>query len=446
MIFNVKQHFEGFDKELRTSKDDIENINNRIKVITKIINQSYWNSDSEHEHKLLVGSYGRGTAIHLSDIDLLVELPSSQKQRFEEYIHNGQSALLQDIKNKLLKHYSKSTIKGDGQIVSIEFSDGIRFEILPAFSDSKTHAYTYPDTHDGGKWKITNPKLEQNKLNERNKEHSGAVKKLCRMLRAWNDENNVGLHGIAIDSLCYVFFISWDNKKNSFQYFDELSYSFFKWLSEFISTKKELKSIDDSYIIELHDIKTKINKSCKLSDKAREFKEDNEKIEKIWRKIYGNKFPKTYASSLEKNTLNSVISNRATRTNIGAATDTEQFADELGWNLDVVQKIEIHSSLNINGFRKEAIDSNKKIVIKPNSKILFSVDNIPKLKWYWKIRNVGEVANKKDMIRGQIVKGTTRHEEPINFRGNHYVEVYGVDGDVVKVFGKTSVLLEENIW
>lgn len=43
MIFNVKQHFEGFDKELRTSKDDIENINNRIKVITKIINQSYWN-------------------------------------------------------------------------------------------------------------------------------------------------------------------------------------------------------------------------------------------------------------------------------------------------------------------------------------------------------------------------------------------------------------------
>ena len=40
------------------------------------------------------------------------------------------------------------------------------------------------------------------------------------MLRAWNDANDVGLHGIAIDSLSYSFFETWDVSKTGYVYFD----------------------------------------------------------------------------------------------------------------------------------------------------------------------------------------------------------------------------------
>ena len=77
--FDVIEHFKTFEKNLRTSDDDVKTISERVKVITKIINKSYWNMDSEVSHSILVGSYGRGTAIHLSDIDLLVELQKIKK-------------------------------------------------------------------------------------------------------------------------------------------------------------------------------------------------------------------------------------------------------------------------------------------------------------------------------------------------------------------------------
>ena len=49
-------------------------ISERYKRITKVINREFWNSVSEIDHSLYVGSYGRGTAIDTSDLDVLIEL------------------------------------------------------------------------------------------------------------------------------------------------------------------------------------------------------------------------------------------------------------------------------------------------------------------------------------------------------------------------------------
>lgn len=137
------------------------------------------------------------------------------------------------------------------------------------------------------------------------------------------------------------------------------------------------------------------------------------------------------------------ISNRSTREPIGTAIDTEQFADEMGWDIAIEKTIEIQSSLEINGFRKGSISHKFRIPIKPNSKIIFSVKDAPGIYWYWKVRNVGAIANSRNAIRGQIVKRTYKIVEPINFKGNHYVEVYGVHQGRVKIYGKIDVPLED---
>lgn len=440
--FDVTRHFKEFEKNLRTSENNVTKINNRVKVITKIINQAYWQNASESLHSLLVGSYGRGTAIHLSDIDLLVELPREQKERFEQYIGNGQSALLQDIKDKLLEHYSTSTIKGDGQIVSIEFSDDIRFEILPAFKISGVDRYEYPDTNDGGSWKETNPKLEQERLTERDNEHGHAVKKFCRMLRAWNDVNNVGLHGIVIDSIVYNFFESWENSKTSYVFFDFISRDFFSFVVEFIANKEILFSLDGSYTIEIGTIESKVKNAFEASKRAIASGNDNREAEEHWRKIFGKRFP-TFEFEKTTKTNQITISNRTDRESIGNARDTEQFADEMGWDIAVEQIIEVQTSLEVNGFRKGSIARKFRIPIKPNSRITFSVVNIPDIVWYWKVRNVGAIANNKNMIRGQILKRSNKISETINFSGNHYVEVYGVSQNRLRFYGKIQVPLED---
>ena len=63
--FNAREHFSDFNRNLRTSDDQEETILKRVARITKIINSAYWNGE-ESRNSMLVGSYGRGTAISLA--------------------------------------------------------------------------------------------------------------------------------------------------------------------------------------------------------------------------------------------------------------------------------------------------------------------------------------------------------------------------------------------
>ena len=133
MAFTVAAAFEQLCKNLRFSDDNLSKISNRYHSITKRINTDYWETSSDSAHSLYVGSYGRDTEIFTSDIDMLVQLPYSTYEKFNAYTSNGQSALLQEVKKVIEKTYSVTNLKADGQIISVPFSDGINFEVLPAF-------------------------------------------------------------------------------------------------------------------------------------------------------------------------------------------------------------------------------------------------------------------------------------------------------------------------
>ena len=49
---------------------------------------------------------------------MLVQLPYDTYIRFNNYASNGQSALLQEVKNVIAKTYSSTYLKADGQIIS----------------------------------------------------------------------------------------------------------------------------------------------------------------------------------------------------------------------------------------------------------------------------------------------------------------------------------------
>lgn len=185
-------------------------ISKRYHAVTRAVNREFWNLDSDVLHSIYVGSYGRGTAISTSDLDILVDLPQSEYKRFDFIKGNGQSRLLQAVRNAILTTYPRSDIRADGQIVKIAFSDGMYFEILPSFKNYDG-TFTYPDTNMGGNWKSTNPKAEQEAMKEKNRQTNGLFYDTCKHIRYVRDNyfKSYHLSGIVIDSFVYNAIGNW---------------------------------------------------------------------------------------------------------------------------------------------------------------------------------------------------------------------------------------------
>lgn len=289
----ISRVFNQFCLKLRMDQSKVDCISNRYKTITKILNRNFWNSESDTLHSLYVGSYGRGTDIHTSDVDILFQLPYEEYLRYNRYDSNGQSALLQDVRNILRKTYSTSEIGGDGQVVKVDFSDGICFEIVPCFINVN-NSFTYPDTNHGGSWKITNPKPEIQAIIDGNKRSSGNLKRLCRMARAWKDNCNVPMGGLLIDTLASRFMESYVYYDESYNYYDWMTRDFFEYLSKINDDQSFWYAVgSNQHISKRGPFAAKAKKAYSNALYAIKFmgEGDYNNATYNWREIYGSKFP-----------------------------------------------------------------------------------------------------------------------------------------------------------
>jgi len=268
-------------------------ISDRYQAITKRLNQDFWDSTSYTDHSRYVGSYGRETAIRgFSDLDMLFILKYEDYARYNSYSGNGQSALLQDIKNSIKKTYPKTDAGGDGQVVVVEFSDGMKFEVVPCFIN-EDDSFTYPDSNNGGKWRTTNPLPEIQAVADLDKKCNGNLKELCRMARSWKNKWDVTMGGLLIDTLAHNFLKDWSEKDKSYIYYDWMSRDFFKYLAN--------QNPDQSYWLAIGS-NQKIDRKGSFEYKAKQCYNlaleaigDYEKYPSVardeWRKIYGSAFP-----------------------------------------------------------------------------------------------------------------------------------------------------------
>lgn len=199
--------------------------------ITRRLNTDFWSTTSDTSHSLYAGSYGRNTAISgFSDVDLIFQLPYSIYKQYNDYIGNGQSALLQAVKSSIERTYSTTNIRADGQVIQVPFTDGIIFEVVPAF-DNNDGSFTFPNANDGGSWKTTNPRPEINAIRNRNTVTNGNLVPLCRMMRDWRSKWTVPIGGLLIDTLAYQFIETWEHRDKSYAYYDYMCRDFFKWMA-----------------------------------------------------------------------------------------------------------------------------------------------------------------------------------------------------------------------
>lgn len=217
MLLPIGKSNHSISKEIRGL------ISKRYKTITKAVNSEFRNINSDSDYSLYVGSYGRGTAVNTSDLDVLIELPDDEYEHFTSLLGNGASRLLQTVKNAILNTYPRTNIKADGQVVVVKFVDGMKFEILPAFRNIDfgiwNGTYIYPDTHMGGNWLTTNPKIEQQAMKIKNSynESNGLLFDTCKHIRYIRNEyySSYHLSGILIDTFVYSFIDGWHWRRDN---------------------------------------------------------------------------------------------------------------------------------------------------------------------------------------------------------------------------------------
>lgn len=271
-------------------------ISSRYKAITRRLNTDYWNTTSETAHSLYVGSYGRNTAIRgISDVDLIFQLPYEAYTQYNQYMGNGQSALLQAVKRSIEKTYSITRIKGDGQVILVPFTDGITFEVVPAFINTDG-SYTYPDSNNGGRWRTTDPKPEIAAIRERNVACNKNLVPLCRMMRAWKRKWDVPISGLLIDTLAYQFIDAWQYKDKSYLYYDYMCRDFFRFMASQDQNQKYWRSPGSGqYVYGEGLFQWKATRCYNILCEAIEHETATPKREwsakQKWRDIFGTSFP-----------------------------------------------------------------------------------------------------------------------------------------------------------
>jgi hypothetical protein len=290
----IAEKFQTFCSNLSISSETRSTISTRYKAITKRLNRDFWDSDSDTTWSRYIGSFGRATAINkFSDVDMVFVLPSKFYTQYNQYITNGQSALLQAVKNSISVTYPSTQMGADGIVVEVGFSDGITFEVVPVFENT-SNTYTHPVAGNGGSWKAFDPISEITAITKLDTDLNGNLKRLCKMARAWIDYCNVPIGGLLIDTLAYNFIKDYAHKSQSYFYYDLFTRDFFKYLADQNTDQAYWQAPgSNQYVYRKGSFEYKAKQAYKSALEAieSEGKGNDYTANQKWREIYGYSFP-----------------------------------------------------------------------------------------------------------------------------------------------------------
>ncbi|MEZ6038417.1 MAG: nucleotidyltransferase [Planctomycetota bacterium] len=258
--------------------------------VRRVLNEHYWSIASSSANSMLVGSWGRSTEVRPPrDIDVLFVLPDAVYQRFEQVpsYRNKQSELLQEVKRVLGGAYSTTRMRGDGQVVVVDFTS-YAVEVVPAFA-RYGGGYLICDTNGGGRYKFADPCGEMNRLRASNERTKGNTRDLVRMLKAWQRYCSVPIKSFHLELLAMEFLGSWEYAGNSPTYYDWMARDFFGFLLWkargviYAPGTSELILLGDDWASRAESARLRAVKACSA---ASEFEAGTE-----WRKIFGDDMP-----------------------------------------------------------------------------------------------------------------------------------------------------------
>lgn len=426
---SLENDFETFIGNLEPT--NIGEMETTVGEIAKKLNKNYYDLDGDKtSHMYIVGSIGRETAIKgVSDLDILFDLPSEKYTQYDGYEGSGQSKLIQEVKKVIKERYPKTDISGDGQVVVIKFSK-YTVELVPGFKQSDNR-FKYPDTNNGGSWKYTDPLSEIDESKKTAEDTDNNFKYIANMLRAWKNKQGFKFGGLLIDTITYKFLNEKTDYRNiGFNSYLDMTKALFKYIKGLNKDQAYWYALGSNQQVYNCDNGKFITKAEKAYKKLKDLTETSSDINKKLRQIFGTQFPKK--STAENRTYISSYNQKSYK-------DTEEFIEDY-FAVDIKYNISINCKITQNGFRpmllKKLLGEKMFLAVKKHLEFYieemdYEIDKEGEYDIYWKVKNEGKEAMKRDCIRGQVKRTNTKSIlESSDFIGEHYVECYIVKDGV----------------
>lgn len=363
----------------------------------------------------LSGSYAKHTNIRPKkgdgkrDVDIIVITKHSllsQPQKVLDELYDVLSGS---------SHYQN--IEKHSHSIGIEMSN-LEIDVVPVVKDGNGKMFI--GDNKTNTWSVTNPTGHLTWCSDTNRMANGKFIPCVKLFKWWRRNNFGGGHdypkGIALEKIVA------DNLPtstlNTEEYFTETMRSIINnYLPSLIAgTIPHIYDpcIPDNDLLNQYSYNKLLDFFLKMMEHLKHIDVDNSCDN--WIFVFGDDFP-----SSDNN-------------NMDIRGEGEEFIDEIV-PINKKYNLKIDCKVSQNGFRQFLLSKNI-FPLKHYLDLDFFIEstNTPTpYNIYWKVRNVGEEAVKRNDIRGQIIKSDkTSHHESTRFRGPHYVECYIIkDGTCV---------------
>ncbi len=201
---SINDYLNGYLRDIINQKDT-EKINQRKDEVKRILENEF----GEAIDIASGGSYSKQTYVNgLSDVDLLYDLGDYTSSNIEG--KEDPKNVIDQFAQRIHQRYPTSNIKQGKMAVTIEFSDGIELQVLPAFR--YYNGYKVPDP-DNNSWVCSFPKNFSSKLTAVNQANSGVVKPVIKLTKEILANNGIKVKGYHLENMAVDTFQSYDGAK-----------------------------------------------------------------------------------------------------------------------------------------------------------------------------------------------------------------------------------------
>ncbi len=445
----LTDHFDGFLKnKVNLSDGRIAALDSHVEAVTKFLSTGEDAIATNFNELIPQGSYAQRTIINPVgsgdefDADVLLDMDEVDDWDAEEYVENLYSAF------RASSTY-KDMVGRKSRCVTVNYAGDFHMDVVPYLT---RHGEHYITNRNQNQYERTNPEGFNEWLDEQNRITGGnRLVKVIRLLKYVRDFKNTFSVKSVILTILLGERVSSTVIMADPDHYKDLPTALLNLMTDlntYLQANPTMPSIDDPSCPgenfnhrwdqeQYANFRSKIATYTGWAEDAY-FETDREESYRKWRKLFGDKFG-TYSTAGA--TL--AVAHRG----LPGVRDTEEFIeDRFAVSINPHYRVKLQGrTLRRNGWRNYTLAERGNIV-DPNRRIQFTIrsSNVPEpYEVWWKVRNTGPEAIRRDMIRGQIERdaGSRSCTEPASFRGDHYVEVYIVVNGTVVATDRQPVII-----
>lgn len=436
-------------KEQKTRLFHLKNLNiNRLKDGLKEYNEEN-KKDYQLVETVVQGSVAMSTVVQneSNDYDIDVAIVFDKDK-----LPSGTTATKNMVANALKKKCKQFKVEPEAKTncVRITYNEGyhIDFAIYRRFTNEDGE---YQYEHCGSDWRPRDPRAITKWFIDENKSKKYKLRVVARLLKMFcKSRAEWVMPGGLVQSVLVNECFRTDER------IDKMFYDTITAIRDRLIDDKEVTNPTDEEqslkLIQKDDVRlerlqtrltTYLNKLDVLFD------EDctEKKAIEAWKEFFNHSYWEEQFEQAKE--TNAVVTKSYARAENALYNESEEFVEYM-FPMNVRYDLSLECKVTQDGFRTLFLGEllRKGIRLPSKKQLDFYIQSNPVPKphqIYWKVKNSGDEAKRRNCIRGQIVKTNLEtHRERTNFRGEHFVECYIVKSGVCVAIGRIEVPIVTN--